>query len=81
MSIASALKCAPSPDEKQLINDLIESLGLFSVRHTQTKRLSGGQKKRLAIGLELVNNPPVSFLIYAERVQQSLEDSFPRRLD
>lgn len=59
MSIASALKCAPCDDEKQRIHDLIKSLGLNGVAQNKTNTLSGGQKKRLAIGLELVNNPPV----------------------
>jgi len=61
MSIASALKCAPCDDEKARIDDLIQSLGLRGVADNKTKTLSGGQKKRLAIGLELVNNPPVRF--------------------
>ena len=59
MTIASALKCAPSKDEVEKMDNVIKSLGLDGVRQNKTKTLSGGQKKRLAIGLELVNNPPV----------------------
>ena len=44
------------------IDELLDKLGLLKHAHTVTKRLSGGQKKRLSVALELITNPPIIFL-------------------
>lgn len=44
------------------IKDIIKMLRLTTAKNTLMENLSGGEKKRLSIALELINNPPVIFL-------------------
>ena len=49
-------------EKKKVIDDILSVLGLSATANTYLAEISGGQRKRLAIALELVNNPPIIFL-------------------
>ncbi|XP_066594181.1 ATP-binding cassette sub-family G member 1-like [Prorops nasuta] len=49
-------------DKHTAIAEVLDTLRMNNVRDTITEHLSGGERKRLSIALELVNNPNVIFL-------------------
>lgn len=65
MTVAAHLKLPTTVSataKARQVEDLLDVLGLSAHGDTVTKRLSGGQKKRLSIALELVTNPSILFL-------------------
>ncbi|CAK1549244.1 unnamed protein product [Leptosia nina] len=65
MMMAADLKLGENLDKAKktvVIDEIINLLRLNKAKNTVTERLSGGERKRLSIALELVNNPPVIFL-------------------
>ncbi|XP_066150986.1 ATP-binding cassette subfamily G member 4-like [Euwallacea fornicatus] len=45
-----------------LIDDILRTLGLLNLKQTLCGCLSGGQRKRLSIALEMIDDPPILFL-------------------
>ncbi|KAI9340189.1 hypothetical protein DFJ73DRAFT_790424 [Zopfochytrium polystomum] len=56
------LKGASRRDERQTVETVLEQVSLTTVRRRLTKRLSGGEKRRLSIAIALVGSPQVVFL-------------------
>ncbi|CAG7825329.1 unnamed protein product [Allacma fusca] len=64
MRFAAQLKLPLSKsrvEKERIIQDTLEMIGLTGCQGVMTSNISGGQRKRLAIAFELINNPPVMF--------------------
>ncbi|CAH0560474.1 unnamed protein product [Brassicogethes aeneus] len=65
MMVAANLKLNKNitfEQKENSITEILDLLGLNKTADTSTSKLSGGERKRLAIALELINNPPLLFL-------------------
>ncbi len=55
-------KSVHKKERTELIDSVMEKLGLSSVKNSQVVKLSGGQRKRLSIALELISDPMLFIL-------------------
>lgn len=62
MELACKLKVKPCLEYSTIIDDILLSLNLSHRRTVTADHLSGGERKRLSIALELVANPSIFYL-------------------
>ncbi|XP_065085936.1 ATP-binding cassette subfamily G member 4-like [Ochlerotatus camptorhynchus] len=62
MHIACQLKIKGKTNYEETITDVLSNLNLNNRRNVTADRLSGGERKRLSIALEMVANPSIFFL-------------------
>ncbi|XP_065335762.1 ATP-binding cassette sub-family G member 4-like isoform X2 [Cloeon dipterum] len=63
LTMAAALKLnLPAAERRAAVRRVLRSLNLTQCASTQCSSLSGGQRKRLSIALELIDEPPVLIL-------------------
>lgn len=62
MRVACKLKLKSGSEFETVIEDILKGLNLSHRRDVYANKLSGGERKRLSIALELVANPSIFFL-------------------
>ncbi|XP_017080688.1 ATP-binding cassette sub-family G member 1 isoform X2 [Drosophila eugracilis] len=62
MNLACDLKLKHRHKKAEIMTDILENLHLNHRRNVTAEKLSGGERKRLSIALELVDNPNIFFL-------------------
>ncbi|NWS94649.1 ABCA9 protein, partial [Mionectes macconnelli] len=56
------IKGIKSKEVEREVQNVLELLDITNIQHTQAEKLSGGQKRKLSIGIAMLGNPQVLFL-------------------
>lgn len=62
LTYAAKLRLPPDINVFQVVQQTLAEIEMAHCRHTQVKQLSGGQRKRVSIGVELIADPKLFFL-------------------
>ncbi|KAJ1966858.1 hypothetical protein IWQ62_002207 [Dispira parvispora] len=62
LHLFAVLRGIPSADITEAIDQVAHTMGLEPVLNQQTRRYSGGNKRRLSLAMACIGNPPVIFL-------------------
>ncbi len=62
LTYACQLRLPPDTDVQAVVTKTLTQIRLSHVRHTYARNLSGGQRKRVSIGVELLADPKLFFL-------------------
>lgn len=55
------LKGTPSSEVDKEVEDMIKETGLLAKTNTQSQKLSGGQKRKLSVGIALISGSKVDY--------------------
>ena len=62
LELFAALKGVPERKVERVVLETLEDMGLVDYEHVQSTKLSGGNKRKLQVGLALIGHPPIVFL-------------------
>lgn len=62
LTLFARLRGIPEPQVKGVVRETLQSLGLDKMAHVNCNNYSGGNKRRLQVGLALIGSPEVIFL-------------------
>ncbi|XP_010001102.1 PREDICTED: ATP-binding cassette sub-family A member 10-like [Chaetura pelagica] len=62
LKIFAEIKGIKSKEAEQEVQKILDLLGISNIQDTQAEKLSGGQKRKLSIGITLLGNPQILLL-------------------